>query len=150
MKSIFTVIIASVLVLSGGGCANMQESGTGIGALTGAGLGVVLGNQLGHGAARGRSQLVGGAIGAGVGGLLGNQWGQGRDFQTQQVAQQGQTQAQMAQMQAQLNSVTVNVTNSNGSITPVTLMRSGTGFVGPRGEFYGAMPSESQLKVYGF
>ncbi len=47
--------------------------------------------------------------------------------------------------------VTVWITNSNGSQTPVTLKKSGPGYLGPRGEWYPNMPTEEQLKmVYGF
>jgi hypothetical protein len=47
--------------------------------------------------------------------------------------------------------VTVWITNSNGSQTSVNLRRSGPGFVGPRGEWYPGMPTEEQLRmVYGF
>ena len=46
--------------------------------------------------------------------------------------------------------VVVNVSNSNGSTTPVTLRREGGTYVGPRGERYLHFPTEEQLKkVYG-
>ena len=48
-------------------------------------------------------------------------------------------------------SVTVWITNSNGSRTAVKLRRSGPGFIGPRGEWYPSMPTNKQLRVvYGF
>lgn len=47
--------------------------------------------------------------------------------------------------------VTVWITNSNGSRTSVNLRRSGPGFIGPRNEWYPNMPTENQLRiVYGF
>lgn len=47
--------------------------------------------------------------------------------------------------------VTVWITNSNGSQMSVSLQKSGPGFVGPRGEYYPNMPTEEQLRmVYGF
>jgi hypothetical protein len=47
--------------------------------------------------------------------------------------------------------VTIWVTNSNGSTTPVTLTRQGTSYIGPRGEYYATMPTNEQLRmVYGF
>ncbi|MHC4640078.1 MAG: hypothetical protein ACYS32_00435 [Planctomycetota bacterium] len=47
--------------------------------------------------------------------------------------------------------VTVWITNSNGSQTPVSLSKSGPGFIGPRGEWYPNIPSQKQLRmVYGF
>ncbi|MHC4477334.1 MAG: hypothetical protein ACYTEL_16930 [Planctomycetota bacterium] len=47
--------------------------------------------------------------------------------------------------------VVVEVTNSNGSKTPVRLTKQGDGYVGPKGEHYDRLPSEEQLwPVYGF
>lgn len=46
--------------------------------------------------------------------------------------------------------VVINVPNSNGSYTPVTLTKSGNGYVGPQGEFYSQHPTVDQLKaLYG-
>ena len=51
---------------------------------------------------------------------------------------------------AYANTLVVNVRNSNGSYTPVTLRRVGNVYVGPRGEQYLSVPTEDQLKaVYG-
>ncbi len=51
----------------------------------------------------------------------------------------------------EINTVTVKVTNSNGSISQVNLMKQGIGYVGPRGEYYNQLPTEDQLRpVYGF
>jgi hypothetical protein len=61
------------------------------------------------------------------------------------------TKAEMEQLRQEMNTVTVNVTNSNGSITPVQLRKQGVGYVGPRGEFYDKLPTPEQLKpIYGF
>lgn len=47
-------------------------------------------------------------------------------------------------------SFTVNVPNSQGGYTPVMLKKSGTGYVGPQGEFYTEFPRIEQLKaMYG-
>lgn len=47
--------------------------------------------------------------------------------------------------------VTLNVQNSNGSFTPVMIRQVGSQWVGPRGEYYDAVPSIGQLRpVYGF
>ena len=43
--------------------------------------------------------------------------------------------------------VTINIPNSQGGYTAVTLKRSGNGFVGPQGEFYAEFPSVEQLRV---
>jgi hypothetical protein len=46
--------------------------------------------------------------------------------------------------------LTVNIPNSNGGYTAVTLKRSGTGFIGPQGEFYPEFPTVEQLRaMYG-
>jgi hypothetical protein len=51
----------------------------------------------------------------------------------------------------QNNTVTVWITNSNGSRTSVPLTRQGRGYLGPRGEYYDQMPTNEQLRVvYGF
>ena len=42
---------------------------------------------------------------------------------------------------------TVHIPNARGGYTPVTLKRSGNGFVGPQGEFYPEFPKVGQLKV---
>ena len=45
---------------------------------------------------------------------------------------------------------TVNIPNSRGGYTSVTLRRSGNGFVGPQGEYYPNFPSVEQLRtMYG-
>ena len=47
--------------------------------------------------------------------------------------------------------VTINITNSNGSITPVVLRKQGNVYIGPKGEQYMSLPTVEQLKpVYGF
>jgi hypothetical protein len=44
-------------------------------------------------------------------------------------------------------SVTLNVPNSSGGYTPVTLKKYKNGYVGPQGEFYQGNPTIEQLKV---
>jgi len=43
--------------------------------------------------------------------------------------------------------ITVNIPNNEGGYTAVTLRKSGTGFIGPQGEFYPEFPKVSQLEV---
>ncbi|MFA5090006.1 MAG: DUF6515 family protein [Candidatus Omnitrophota bacterium] len=43
--------------------------------------------------------------------------------------------------------VTINVPNSNGSYTPVTLIKQKGGYIGPQGEYYLGHPTIEQLKV---
>ena len=45
------------------------------------------------------------------------------------------------------NTFTVNVPNTKGTYTAVTLTRSGSGFIGPQGEYYTEFPPVEQLKV---
>lgn len=45
-------------------------------------------------------------------------------------------------------SVIVNVPNSNGSYTPVKLVKTDNGYVGPQGEYYSGNPSVEQLKAF--
>jgi hypothetical protein len=59
--------------------------------------------------------------------------------------------AETDELRQEMNTVTVNVTNNNGSITPVKLRKQGVGYAGPRGEFYDRLPTSEQLRpVYGF
>jgi hypothetical protein len=44
-------------------------------------------------------------------------------------------------------SLTLWITNDNGSKTPVTLTPSNGGFIGPSGEFYATLPTEGQLQA---
>ena len=57
-----------------------------------------------------------------------------------------QTQAELDEIRQEMNVVTVNVTNSNGSITQVRLERQGVGYVGPKGEYYDHLPTLEELK----
>lgn len=117
--------------------------GAGTGAVLGAGLGMVAGNNV-----KGISKTEGAIAGALVGGLLGGVMGNQQDAMQRQNESVNQ---RLQSVEAQANTTVVNVTNSNGSTTPVVLHRSGSQWVGPRGELYNALPGEAQLKpVYGF
>lgn len=131
------------------GCATTGNSysqapqGALLGSLVGAGLGAVIGHQSGRTA-------EGAAIGAAVGGAGGYVIGNEQD-KSQMQAQTTQTQVQAAQALQAANTVVINVKNSNGSVTPVTLQRQGNEYVGPRGEHYIQLPTEEQLRsIYGF
>ena len=47
----------------------------------------------------------------------------------------------------QADTVTVQLNNSDGTKTPITLKKQGTNYIGPAGEVYAALPTEEQLKV---
>ena len=54
----------------------------------------------------------------------------------------------VVQPQSQISEIsTVNIPNSRGGYTSVTLRRSGNGYVGPQGEYYPNYPSVNQLKM---
>jgi hypothetical protein len=117
------------------GCETEGQTGALIGTAAGAGIGALAGGR--HNA--GTGALIGGAVGGGAGYIIGNE------------GDKKKTQAQMNAIQAEQNVVTVNINNSNGSITPVRLVRQGVVYIGPRGETYPTMPTQEQLKpVYGF
>jgi len=44
----------------------------------------------------------------------------------------------------------IQVHNSNGSITPVEVTKEGNVYIGPKGEEYEKLPTEKDLKAYGF
>ncbi len=107
---------------------------------TGAGMGAIVGAMAGNnirGINRGEGALAGAALGAIIGAALG--------------AQQDTMNQQMGAVNEAATTSIVNVKNSNGSYTPVVIRKVGNQFVGPRGEYYNAMPTEDQLKgPYGF
>jgi hypothetical protein len=54
-------------------------------------------------------------------------------------------------IEPELATITVWITNSNGSMTSIQLTREGPWYRGPRGEYYTSMPTNEQLRVvYGF
>ena len=118
------------------GCESDAGTGTLLGSAAGAGIGYAIGGD-----------ATGALIGAGVGGAGGYMLGNEGDKKKAKE----QTSQQMSSIQAEQNSVTVWITNSNGSKVPVKLRKDGPNFIGPRGEIYQSMPTEDQLKiVYGF
>jgi len=131
------VLILGMVVLIGeiwllGGCESAGQTG----ALLGAGAGALAGQAIGGDT---KSTLIGAGIGGGVGYMIGSE----RDKK--------KAAADRESIRQQMNTVTVNITNSNGSITPVVLRKQGVGYIGPRGEYYNALPTPDQLKlIYGF
>ena len=114
------------------GCANEAQTKTAWGAGIGALAGQAIGGDTG-------ATLLGAGIGAAAGYVIGNE------------QDKKKTQAEIDSMRQEMNTVTVNITNSNGSVSQVKLTKQGTGYVGPRGEFYDHLPTEAELKpVYGF
>jgi outer membrane lipoprotein SlyB len=134
-KGLVTILLAigvSVGLASVVGC----ESDAQTGALVGTGVGALAGQAIG-----GDTEST--LIGAGAGAVGGYMIGSERDKQ--------KTKAEMEQLREEVNTVTVNITNSNGSVSQVKLRKQGTGYVGPRGEFYDHLPTEEELRpIYGF
>jgi uncharacterized protein YcfJ len=132
--SILTLAIVSAFVV---GCETNAQNDALLGGAIGAGAGAIIGHQSGHATG---GALIGGAVGGGTGYVVGNE----------QDKKQAQSQTG-AVTQQQTGAVSVNITNSNGSVTPVKLTRQGSNYVGPRGEVYDHFPTEAELKpVYGF
>jgi uncharacterized protein YcfJ len=138
-RYIITLALTGVIVVAGSfiaGCETQGQTDAALGTAAGAGIGAIVGHQSGHAT---QGALIGGAVGGGTGYIVGNE----ADKKQQNVGTRG--------MQQETGSVVVNIHNSNGSVTPVRLTRSGAGYTGPRGEVYDHFPTEAELKpVYGF
>ena len=120
------LVTASILI---SGCESDAQTGALLGAAAGAGIGQLAGRDT-------ESTLIGAAVGGGAGYIIGNE--QDKKKATANVRQE-------------MNTVVVNMTNSNGSISQVQLKKYGTGYVGPRGEYYQSLPTGEQLRpIYGF
>jgi len=130
--TILIVVVVSFGLVFVAGCENAAQTGSAIGALAGAGIGQLAGGDT-------ESTLIGAAVGGGVGYMLGNE------------ADKKQAEAQREHLRREMNYVTVNITNSNGSISQVRLRKQGVGYVGTRSEYYSKLPTEDELRpVYGF
>ena len=129
--------IASGLILFGlvtcmAGCETKAQTG----AAMGAGAGALAGQAIGGNT---EGTLIGAGAGAVGGYIIGNEM------------DKSEMRAQQATVAEQANTYVVNITNSNGSISPVTLRRMGNVWVGPRGEQYSTLPTAAQLRpIYGF
>jgi len=155
VKSFVTILTVAVVTLGlafACGCESDAQTGALIGTGAGAGIGQAIGHDTG-------STLIGAGVGAGAGYMIGNESDkkktqaemQSLQQQNMQLQQQNmQVQQQNMQTQQQMSTVTVNIVNSNGSITPVTLRREGVVYIGPRGETYPTMPTQEQLKQAGY
>ena len=128
-----TIIVAvSLGLLLVAGCGSGGATGAGIGALAGAGIGQLAGRST-------EATLIGAAVGGGAGYIVGNE------------ADKKKARAERAYIAEEMNYVTVNMTNSNGSISQVRLRKHGVGYVGTRGEYYDRLPTGEQLRpIYGF
>ena len=133
-KYLLTFLVAAVVsagLLFSLGCESDAQTGALIGTAAGAGIGQAIGRDTG-------STLIGAAVGGGAGYMIGGE-------QDKKKAA-----AEREQLRQEMNTVTINITNSNGSITPVRLRRQGVVYIGPRGETYTTLPTAEQLKQAGY
>ncbi|MHC4501136.1 MAG: glycine zipper domain-containing protein [Planctomycetota bacterium] len=132
MVIVSLVIALGMSVVLVTGCESNAQTGALLGGAAGAGVGALAGGDT-------EGALIGAAVGAGAGYMIGNE-GDKKEAATERAA-----------IRDEMNYVTINITNSNGSITPVRLRKQGVVYVGPKGETYPTLPTPEQLKpVYGF
>jgi len=126
--SIVVAISAGLVFV--GGCESDAQTGAGVGVLGGALAGQLIGGDT-------KSTMIGAAAGAGAGYMIGNE----RDKKKERA----KTQEELNQLRAEMNTVSVTITNSNGSKNQILLRKQGVGYVGPRGEYYDHLPTEQEL-----
>ena len=130
--SVFVAGCASPQYQQHAGAVNYGGAGAGLGAIAGA----MAGNNI-RGLNTGEGAIAGALLGTIIGAAMG--------------AQQDTFNSRLGAVSEQASTQIVNVKNSNGSYTPVLIRKVGTQYVGPRGEYYSAVPTEEQLKgPYGF
>jgi hypothetical protein len=131
LLTLLTVSTLTVSILTIG-CETDAQNTALLGTAAGAGIGALAGGDT-------EGALLGAAVGGGAGYVIGNE------------SDKKKMRDEMQAVRAEANTVTVWITNSNGSQLPVRLQKDGPGYIGPRGERYPTLPSEEQLKqVYGF
>ncbi|MBF0331838.1 MAG: glycine zipper 2TM domain-containing protein [Candidatus Omnitrophica bacterium] len=125
--------------------------GIGLGAVIGALTGGIIGHQM-KGSHELGGALLGGAAGAAVGGILGAQIPNENASMpvtavpSAPVAVQPPVAVAAPQPVAE-ESFPINIPNPQGGYVTVTIKRSGTGFVGPQGEYYAEFPKVAQLQA---
>jgi uncharacterized protein YcfJ len=135
--------LLTIVVVISAGCDTAGKSGT----LIGAGGGALAGQAIGRNT---EGTLIGAGVGAIGGYIIGNEMDKSNAKKQQQIT--GSTPPSTYNAPASdANTVTIWLTNSNGSQSAVKLTRNGDGsYTGPRGERYQTMPTEQQLKqAYG-
>ncbi|MFC1739334.1 glycine zipper domain-containing protein [Planctomycetota bacterium] len=135
VNKIFTILLVAAVSISSVflvGCESDAQTGALLGTGVGAGVGALAGGDT-------EGALIGAAVGGGAGYMLGNE------------GDKKKTQAEMDSIRQEMSVVTVNITNSNGSVSQVRLRKQGVGYIGPRGEYYDHLPGNDELRpVYGF
>lgn len=130
------------------GCETREQTSALIGGAVGAGAGQLIGGDT-------TSTVIGGAIGAGAGYGY-ERWirddngnGENGDYDADDRYDAPDYDEDYG-INGE-NTVVVDVTNSDGTTTPVRLAQQGDEWVGPRGERYETFPTEEQLRQrYGY
>ena len=153
MRNYLYVFTMAAFVFIISGCNPYNNAGEG--AATGGALGALAGGIIGHQSHdTGAGMLIGGAVGAVAGAAVGSQIQKPVVEQPTGVVVAQPVPVVVAQTPPSTtysgDTVTVNISNSNGTYTAVVLKRSGNGYVGPQGEYYDQIPTTAQLQaMYG-
>ena len=133
VKNLVTILIMVIVTqVFTAGCQSDAQTGAAMGTAAGASVGQMAGGDT-------ESTLIGALVGGGIGYIIGNE------------SDKEKAQLERDYIREEIRYVTVNITNSNGSISQVRLKKHGVGYVGTRGEYYSKLPSEDQLRpIYGF
>lgn len=159
IRTVGFVLLIAVMLVGLSGCKTQAQTGALVGGAIGAGAGGLIGDTKGA--------VIGGAVGAGAGYLYGRHRDRQTDngdvileengdfddagtFEDGEAVPAAPDYSEDYGVNAE-NTVIVNVTNTDGSTTPVRLVRQGDVWIGPRGEEYETFPTEEQLRLrYGF
>ncbi len=149
MKNFFYSLAVIVFIAVVSGCNPYNNAGEG--AATGGALGALAGGIIGHQSHdTGAGMLIGGALGAVTGAAVGSQIQKPVVEEPAPVVVAQPVPAAVPSATYSGDTVTVNVPSNNGGYTAVVLKRSGTGYVGPQGEYYAQIPTTAQLQaMYG-
>jgi hypothetical protein len=151
-KSLISILIIGFLPVFVAGCGNSAKDSAFMGAVIGTSIGAIAGGDP-------ASMAIGGVVGGGIGYLFGNEKEKqsaglaNNQYSGPQMGQQtgSQTAQQVGSRTPRQGSETVWIINSNGSRTPVEMIKSGSSYIGPRNDHYASLPSGHQLKsAYGF